>query len=103
MPGSWVSRPGCALGWRGGDLLTLTANAGVMVARRDPDGMVTVPHRANIVFPAALRRLCGLVPVTGCGWPPCPAASLLLPSPGWDFVLFPAAVGGPDFYHGLGI
>ena len=25
-----------ALGWRGGDRLTLTADAGVMVARRDP-------------------------------------------------------------------
>ena len=35
-----------ALGWRGGDRLTLTADAGVMVARRDPDGMVTVPGRA---------------------------------------------------------
>jgi len=34
-----------ALGWRGGDRLTLTADAGVMVARRDPGGMVTVPAR----------------------------------------------------------
>ena len=32
-----------ALGWRGGDRLTLTAEAGVMIARRDPGGMVTVP------------------------------------------------------------
>lgn len=35
-----------ALGWRGGDRLTLTASAGVMVARRDPGGMVAVPGRA---------------------------------------------------------
>ena len=35
-----------ALGWRGGDRLTLTADAGVMMARRDPGGMVTVPARA---------------------------------------------------------
>ena len=28
-----------ALGWRGGDRLTLTAEAGVMIARRDPGGM----------------------------------------------------------------
>jgi hypothetical protein len=49
-----------ALGWRGGDRLTLTAAAGVMVARRDPDGMVTVPDRPHLVFPAALRRRCGL-------------------------------------------
>ena len=49
-----------ALGWRGGDRLTLTADAGVMVARRDPGGMVTVPARPCIVIPAALRRRCGL-------------------------------------------
>jgi AbrB family looped-hinge helix DNA binding protein len=49
-----------ALGWRGGDRLTLTAEAGVMVARRDPDGVVTVPARPYIVIPAAVRRRCGL-------------------------------------------
>ena len=48
------------LGWRGGDRLTLTGDAGVMVARRDPGGMVTVPARPHIVIPAALRRRCGL-------------------------------------------
>jgi hypothetical protein len=35
-----------ALGWRGGDRLTLTADAGVMIARRDTGGMVAVPARA---------------------------------------------------------
>src|SRR5260370_24434070 len=49
-----------ALGWRGGDRLTLTGEAGVMIARRDPGGMVTVPTRPYIVIPAALRRRCGL-------------------------------------------
>ena len=49
-----------ALGWRGGDRLTVTADAGVMIARRDPGGMVTVPARPYIVIPAALRRRCGL-------------------------------------------
>ena len=49
-----------ALGWRGGDRLTLTADAGVMVARRDLGGMVTVPARPHIVIPAALRHRCGL-------------------------------------------
>ena len=49
-----------ALGWRGGDRLTLTAEAGVMMARRDPGGMVTVPSRPYIVIPVALRRRCGL-------------------------------------------
>jgi hypothetical protein len=49
-----------ALGWRGGDRLTMTAEAGVMIARRDPGGMVTVPTRPYIVIPAALRHRCGL-------------------------------------------
>ena len=49
-----------ALGWHGGDRLTLTAEAGVMIARRDPGGMVTVPARPYIVIPAALRSRCGL-------------------------------------------
>ena len=33
----------CALGWREGDRLTLTAEPGVVTARRDPRGMVSVP------------------------------------------------------------
>ncbi len=49
-----------ALGWRGGDRLTVTAEAGVMIARRDPGGMVTLPSRPYVVIPAALRRRCGL-------------------------------------------
>ncbi len=51
-----------ALGWRAGDRLTLTAAASVVIARRDPGGMVTMPARACIVIPAALRRRCGLRP-----------------------------------------
>ena len=49
-----------ALGWRRGDRLTLTAEAGVMIARRGPGGMVTVPARPYVVIPAALRHRCGL-------------------------------------------
>jgi bifunctional DNA-binding transcriptional regulator/antitoxin component of YhaV-PrlF toxin-antitoxin module len=49
-----------ALGWRGGDRLTLTADGGVMTARRDPGGIVTMPARPCLVIPAALRRRCGL-------------------------------------------
>jgi bifunctional DNA-binding transcriptional regulator/antitoxin component of YhaV-PrlF toxin-antitoxin module len=49
-----------ALGWQGGDRLTLTADGGVMIARRDPGGMITVPTRPYLVIPAALRRRCGL-------------------------------------------
>ena len=51
-----------ALGWLGGDRLTLTADAGVVTARRDPGGMVTVPGRAYVAIPAALRRRCGMEP-----------------------------------------
>jgi len=50
----------CALGWDAGDRLTLTAEAGVVVMRRDPGGMVTVPARPCVVIPAALRHRCGL-------------------------------------------
>ena len=48
-----------ALGWRGGDRLTLTASAGVMVARRDPDGMITVPGWPCIVIPVAVGAAAG--------------------------------------------
>jgi hypothetical protein len=50
------------LGWRAGDRLTLMAAAGVVFARRDPAGMVTMPAKPYLVIPAALRRRCGLRP-----------------------------------------
>ncbi|TVZ02002.1 hypothetical protein EAS64_31745 [Trebonia kvetii] len=34
----------------------------MITARRDPGGMVTLPDRAYIAIPAALRRRCGLRP-----------------------------------------
>ena len=49
-----------AVGWQPGDRLTFTAAAGVVVARRDPGGMVTMPAKPYLVIPAALRRRCGL-------------------------------------------
>jgi hypothetical protein len=49
-----------ALSWTGGDRLTFTADAGVVTARRDPGGMVTLPASTYITIPAALRRRCGL-------------------------------------------
>jgi AbrB family looped-hinge helix DNA binding protein len=51
-----------ALRWAGGDRLTFTADAGVVTARRDPAGMVTLPASGYITIPAALRRRCGLRP-----------------------------------------
>jgi hypothetical protein len=51
-----------ALGWRGGDRLTLTADAGVVTVRRCTGGMITLPGRAYIAIPAALRCRCGLEP-----------------------------------------
>jgi hypothetical protein len=51
-----------ALGWQPGDRLTLTAAAGVITARRDPGGMVTMPAKPYLVIPAALRRRCVLRP-----------------------------------------
>jgi bifunctional DNA-binding transcriptional regulator/antitoxin component of YhaV-PrlF toxin-antitoxin module len=49
-----------ALGWQPGDRLALAADAGVIIVRRDPGGMVTMPSRPYVVIPAALRRRCGL-------------------------------------------
>jgi hypothetical protein len=51
-----------ALGWRGGDRLTLTAEAGVVIIHCDPAGLVTVPPRSCVPIPAALRHRCGLLP-----------------------------------------
>jgi hypothetical protein len=48
------------LGWRAGDRLTLTADADVLIARRDPGGLVALPARPCLVIPAAQRRRCGL-------------------------------------------
>jgi hypothetical protein len=66
-----------ALGWSGGERLTLTADAGVVTARRDPGGMVTLPARAYISIPAALRRRCGLEPGDRVLLAAAPAASTL--------------------------
>lgn len=51
-----------ALGWRGGNRLTLAAEAGVVVIRRDPSGLVTMPPRSCVPIPAAVRHCCGLLP-----------------------------------------
>jgi hypothetical protein len=51
-----------ALGWRHGDRLTVTAAAGVVLARRDPGGPVTMPAKPYVAIPAALRHRCGLEP-----------------------------------------
>jgi len=50
------------LGWQPGDRLTLTASAGMVIARRDPGGMVTMTVKPYLVIPAALRHRCGLRP-----------------------------------------
>jgi hypothetical protein len=49
-----------APGWHGGDRLTLTAEAAVVVIRRDPSGPVTLPPRSCVPIPVALRHRCGL-------------------------------------------
>jgi hypothetical protein len=48
------------LGWQRGDRLTLTGAGGVVTARRDPAGLVTMAAKPYLVIPAALRRRCGL-------------------------------------------
>jgi hypothetical protein len=56
------------LGWQPGDRLTLTAAAGVVIARRDPGGLVTMPVKPYL----AIRRRCGTG--AGCGRRPGPAS-----------------------------
>jgi bifunctional DNA-binding transcriptional regulator/antitoxin component of YhaV-PrlF toxin-antitoxin module len=50
------------LGWQPGDRLTFTATAGVVIARRDPAGLVTMSAKPYLVIPATLRRCCRLRP-----------------------------------------
>jgi hypothetical protein len=47
---------GSVLGWQPGDRLTVTAAAGVVIARRDPGGLVTMPAEPYLTIPADLRR-----------------------------------------------
>jgi hypothetical protein len=51
-----------ALGWQAGDRLTISGAEGVVIARRDPAGVVTMTAKPYLVIPAALRRRCGLRP-----------------------------------------
>ena len=48
------------LGWCAGDRLTLAATGAFVLIRRDHDGLLTLPSRARIAIPAALRRRCRL-------------------------------------------
>jgi bifunctional DNA-binding transcriptional regulator/antitoxin component of YhaV-PrlF toxin-antitoxin module len=66
-----------ALGWRRGDRLTLTAEAGVVTARRDPAGLAAMTARPYLVIPAALRRHCGLRPGDRVLLAAVPAAGML--------------------------
>jgi hypothetical protein len=62
--GSSGRAPGRAIisapGWLSGGRLTLTAGRGVILAQRDPGGMITLPARPYIVIPAAPGRRCRL-------------------------------------------
>jgi hypothetical protein len=60
-----------ALGWQGGVRLTLTADSGVVIIRRDPLVPVTMPPRSCIPIPAALRHRCGLRQVIRSCWRQC--------------------------------
>ena len=40
-----------ALGWQPGDRLNFTAAEGVVIARRDPAGMITMPAKPSMVIP----------------------------------------------------
>ena len=57
-----------ALGWHGGDRLTLTASAGVVTARRDPDGLAILPPRHCIAIPRPCGIAAGCSPETWSCW-----------------------------------
>jgi hypothetical protein len=44
-----------ALGWAADDLLTITAAPGVVIMRRDPRGVFTIPATSHLHIPAPLR------------------------------------------------
>jgi len=81
-----------ALGWQPGDRLTFTAAAGVVIARRDPAGMVTMPAKPYLVIPAALRRRCGLRPGDHVAGHP---GRVVAPSGARDTVHSPSGHGSP--------
>ena len=58
-PGFWPGIQSGA-GPMAGPTAALSVPAGVVTARRDPAGMVTVPARGCLAIPAVLRRRCGL-------------------------------------------
>jgi hypothetical protein len=49
-----------ALGWQFGDRLTLSGTSGVVLARRDPAGMLALGQKPYITIPSVLRTRCGL-------------------------------------------
>ena len=44
-----------ALGWKPGNLLTITASSGAIIVRLDPRGVFSVPATYQLVIPAPLR------------------------------------------------
>jgi hypothetical protein len=56
------ARPGDREHGRPGAARRLPVAAGVVIARRDPGGMVTMPAKPYLVIPAVLQRRCGLRP-----------------------------------------
>ena len=82
-----------ALGWREGDRLTLTASPGIVTARREAGGMVTVRPGPVSRFPPSCAATAACGPVTGCSWPRSPArtCSLLTRSPWWTWPSEPTA------------
>ena len=72
-----------ALGWRGGDWLTLTAEAGVVVIRRDPSGLVTLPPRSCSRSPRHCGTAAGCSPETRSCSPRSPASGAPAPS-SWE-------------------
>ncbi|WP_370943874.1 hypothetical protein AB5J62_32825 [Amycolatopsis sp. cg5] len=60
-----------SLGWQPGDPLTITAQDGAVILRRDPRGVFALAPSTCVQIPAPLRARSGSVRVTVCCSQPC--------------------------------
>lgn len=70
-----------AMGWEPGARLDIRQGGGVIVVRRDPQGVFTVTGQGHLLLPAAVRHWCGLAAGERVLLTADPAAKLLVVYP----------------------
>ncbi|MGC5054837.1 AbrB/MazE/SpoVT family DNA-binding domain-containing protein [Micromonospora sp. DT48] len=70
-----------AMGWEPGARLEIRQGGGVIVVRRDPQGVFTVTGQGHLLLPAAVRHWCGLAAGERVLLTADPAAKLLVVYP----------------------